>query len=123
MADDKKSEPNAGGGSQRVISGTMNMARERGRTQFGVVALLDALGFKGIWKHYDAGDVAHVLDAPREILRSSQEALKEIQQETGVHLRHYVISDTIALAAVVDVPLNPDERSPHQREVVGAAAG
>jgi hypothetical protein len=83
-------------------------SRVRG-LNLGAVALLDVLGFKGIWQHHDAGKVLQQMARLRESGQSLRGARKTGSLLVDDGLRHEVkfISDTIVVAAMLsrkDIP-------------------
>jgi len=68
-------------------------------TRFGAVALLDALGFKGIWKRFPPKQILHTLAT----IQREVEGLKEEESYMGVALKleAHFFSDTIAISASV----------------------
>lgn len=79
------------------------------RYQFreGAVVMMDALGFKGIWKHFTLEDVVRKLHV---IEKQVQEAEKtwslQVARQLGLGQRSTFLSDTIAIACA-------DTQRPH----------
>ena len=63
----------------------------------GAVALIDALGFRGIWQRYNPGTVVAELDAAKNQI----EAQVQSNREVYLDLRVAFLSDTIAVSALI----------------------
>ena len=93
--------------------------------KFGVVCLMDALGFKGIWRDQQPGAVVGVLEAIRLELKRWFASMNELQRELpqseeweglGTSDFHGLfVSDTVILAATCDLPIVELDRTPNQR--------
>ncbi len=73
-------------------------------TRFGAIALLDALGFKGIWKRFPAEQILNTLAT----IQREVEELKAEESHMGIPLvlEAHFFSDTIAISA--SIPDAPD---------------
>jgi hypothetical protein len=85
--------------------------------RLGIVAICDFLGFKGIWKQYPPKDVAQVLRAQRTVWSAVQ--LQAASRSAPHKLRGFMISDTLMLAYVSDLPLDESQRDPEARVRAG----
>ena len=72
----------------------------------GAVALLDALGFKGIWRDHSSGDVLAALRSVAKFASEAgeiaAEALSEVSEFSDVKVEVSAFSDTLLITATTD---------------------
>ena len=72
----------------------------------GWVALMDALGFKGIWRRYPPDEVIAKLktfeEGARRMMASSEESINALHGSVVMHHASVFLSDSVFIAASVD---------------------
>jgi hypothetical protein len=85
--------------------------------RIAAVAVLDALGFKGIWNSYDPAEVAGALDGQRRMLASFQ----GLSRSRPPEIRFLAVSDTLIIASLSPFPWSENLDAYH-RQVAGVLA-
>jgi hypothetical protein len=69
----------------------------------GAVAIIDALGFKGIWRRYDPDDVLKTLRHLKEGIEARIKA--QFETQPWIHCEVAFLSDTIAISYALKEPI------------------
>lgn len=79
--------------------------------RFGAVAILDALGFKGMWGRYDPRELAHALSAHKQVFKQAERPV-EASEGQFTHFRFFCLSDTLVFATVAPQPYADPDSDP-----------